>query len=135
MKTRTSNLKFLAFATVFLYAGLAFAQGASSPHVIKVEGDVEGVHDPSIIAEKGTWYLFGTATEKGPRGQLPIRCSQDLHHWKRCGSVFADIPDWIKKESPETQDLWAPDVSIFAGNITSTMRFRRLEKILRESRW
>ena len=115
MKKRTSGFRFLAFAFAFFWAGLAAGQEASSPHVIKVEGDVEGVHDPSIIAEGGTWHLFGTATEKGPRGQLPIRCSQDLQHWKRCGSVFADIPDWIKKESPETHDLWAPDVSYFSG--------------------
>ena len=86
-----------------------------SPHIYHVEGEVEGVHDPSIIAQNGTWYLFGTATEKGPHAQLPMRCSTDLQHWKRCGAVFAAIPDWIHKESPETQDLWAPDISYFNG--------------------
>ena len=73
------------------------------------------MHDPSIIKQGGTWYLFGTATEKGPHAQLPMRCSNDLEHWKRCGAVFAGIPDWIQKESPETKDLWAPDVSYFSG--------------------
>ena len=64
---------------------------------------------PSIIKEADTWYLFGTVTEKISPGQLPIRCSKDLHAWKRCGFVFQSIPDWIKKESPQTKDLWAPD--------------------------
>jgi arabinan endo-1,5-alpha-L-arabinosidase len=38
-----------------------------------------------------------------------------LHHWKRCGYVFPAIPDWIKKKSPETKELWAPDISFFNG--------------------
>jgi arabinan endo-1,5-alpha-L-arabinosidase len=50
-----------------------------------------------------------------PQGQLPIRCSQDLHQWKNCGFVFPQVPDWIKKESPETKELWAPDISYFHG--------------------
>jgi arabinan endo-1,5-alpha-L-arabinosidase len=85
------------------------------PQVIKVEGDVEYVHDPSIAKDGDTWYLFGTANGPVRDGELPIRCSQDLHLWKRCGNVFEKIPDWIKKESPETKELWAPDISYFDG--------------------
>ena len=87
----------------------------TEPQVYKLEGDIEGTHDPSIIKEGATWYLFGTVTEKAPDGQLPIRCSQDLRRWKRCGYVFKTIPEWIKKASPETKDLWAPDPSYFNG--------------------
>lgn len=108
---------FILSLTFFLRTPAAQAQqqASPSPHVFKVEGDVEGTHDPSIIKEGDTWYLFGTATERAPQGQLPIRCSKDLQHWKRCGFVFQTIPEWIKKESPETKDLWAPDVSYFDG--------------------
>jgi arabinan endo-1,5-alpha-L-arabinosidase len=102
-------------AAVVGVGGLPHRDASPAPQVIHVAGDVEGVHDPSIIKEGSTWYLFGTATEKGPHGQLPIRCSNDLHVWKRCGSVFDSIPSWIRKESPETQDLWAPDISYFNG--------------------
>jgi arabinan endo-1,5-alpha-L-arabinosidase len=35
--------------------------------------------------------------------------------WKRCGNVFGKIPDWIMRESPETKELWAPDISYFNG--------------------
>jgi arabinan endo-1,5-alpha-L-arabinosidase len=115
MKKLIGRGKLLAIGALVFAGVVAAGQVSSAPHFYKVEGDVEGVHDPSIIAEKGTWYLFGTATERGPHAQLPMRCSQDLQHWKRCGEVFADIPDWIKKDSPQTRDLWAPDVSYFDG--------------------
>lgn len=92
------------------------AAGSASPHVIEVDGDVAGTHDPSIIKDGDSWYVFATVTGPNPQGQqLPIRCSNDLHHWKNCGFVLQQIPDWIKKESPETKELWAPDVSYFNG--------------------
>ena len=98
--------------------GTTPAQSSSSSpaHAIHVEGEVEGTHDPSIAKEGDTWYVFGTRTNpKIETGQLPIRCSNDLHQWKRCGFVFQSIPEWIHKQSPETVDLWAPDVSFFNG--------------------
>lgn len=115
MSSFTTRSRFLGTFFFLLYPAIAIAQGTPAPHIYKVEGDVEGVHDPSIIKQADTWYLFGTATEKTPHGQLPIRCSQDLQYWRRCGDVFASIPDWIKKQSPETEELWAPDVSYFNG--------------------
>jgi arabinan endo-1,5-alpha-L-arabinosidase len=85
------------------------------PQVIGVTGDVEGTHDPSIIKNGNSWYLFGTATEPKRDGELPVRCSQDLHRWSRCGYVLPGVPQWIQKESPETKELWAPDISYFDG--------------------
>src|SRR5271156_3255820 len=87
----------------------------SAPQVVKVAGDVEYTHDPSIAKDGDTWYLFGTANGPARKGELPIRCSQDLHQWKLCGYVFEKIPDWIMKQSPLTKELWAPDVSFFNG--------------------
>ncbi len=91
----------------------AGARQAVSARVIKVEGDVEYTHDPSIIKEGDTWYLFATANGPVRKGELPIRCSKDLQHWKECGYVFEAVPDWIKKESPYTKELWAPDIAYF----------------------
>jgi arabinan endo-1,5-alpha-L-arabinosidase len=115
MTTRTRGAKFVAIAALLFSGAVTAGQRISAPHIYHVEGDVEGVHDPSIIKQDGKWYLFGTATEKGPHTQLPMRCSNNLEQWKRCGAVFAAIPDWIQKESPETKDLWAPDISYFNG--------------------
>jgi arabinan endo-1,5-alpha-L-arabinosidase len=82
---------------------------------IKLEGDVEFTHDPSIIKDGDTWYLFATANGPVHKGELPIRCSKDLQHWKLCGYVFDAVPEWIKKKSPATRELWAPDISYFNG--------------------
>jgi len=106
---------FLTIAAI-LTAGEASAQSVSLAHAVHVEGDVAGTHDPSIAKEGNTWYVFGTRTNpKIEMGQLPIRCSNDLRLWKRCGFIFQSIPEWIRKQSPETVDLWAPDVSFFNG--------------------
>jgi arabinan endo-1,5-alpha-L-arabinosidase len=113
--------------TIFLITGVVligtlwpkptFAQETVSvaPHAFQVDGDVAGTHDPSIIKEGDTWYLFATATGPNHQGELPIRCSKDLHYWKACGYVFRAIPEWITKEVPGTKDLWAPDISYFNG--------------------
>jgi arabinan endo-1,5-alpha-L-arabinosidase len=98
-----------------ILSGYAQQTASTAPQVIGVSGDVEGVHDPSIIKDGNSWYLFGTATEPQRDGELPVRCSPDLHHWSRCGYVVPGIPQWIQKESPETQELWAPDISFFDG--------------------
>jgi arabinan endo-1,5-alpha-L-arabinosidase len=82
---------------------------------LAVEGDVEYTHDPAIAKDGDTWYLFATGNGPARKGEFPVRCSQDLHHWKLCGSVLDRIPDWIAKESPSTKELWAPDVSYFNG--------------------
>jgi arabinan endo-1,5-alpha-L-arabinosidase len=94
----------------------AAQSGANGPHALKVEGDAQGTHDPSIIKAGDTWYVFSTTTgRQAGGGQLPIRCSNDVTNWKRCGSVFQAIPDWIKQDSPATGSLWAPDISYFDG--------------------
>ncbi len=83
---------------------------AAEPHVFAVSGDVGGTHDPSIMKEGKTWYVF--ATGKAPDGgQFAVRCSEDLEHWRLCGHVFDALPAWIKERSPGTKDLWAPDIS------------------------
>ena len=73
------------------------------------EGDIRQVHDPSIIKEGDTYYLFST------RAGLAIRCSKDLVHWRLCGDVFAHIPEWAVKDVSGLRGLWAPDVAYFNG--------------------
>ena len=76
---------------------------------LEVTGDVDAVHDPVLIEEAGSFYLFSTG-----RG-IPIRCSDNLVNWSQCGAVFFGLPDWIREEVPAVGDLWAPDVSFFDG--------------------
>jgi arabinan endo-1,5-alpha-L-arabinosidase len=120
----------------------ACAQEKSAPQAYTLMGEYAGTHDPSIAVDQGRYYVFATGavhpphTESAPPAppapgqplpatgarpataqlpQLPIRCSPDLHEWKRCGAVFPSIPAWIQKLSPRTEELWAPDISYFDG--------------------
>ena len=117
MRNKTAVLIVISLSICFLTMASGFGQENQQniSQVVKVAGDVEYVHDPSIAKDGDTWYLFGTANGPIRDGELPIRCSQDLHVWKRCGNVFDKVPDWIKKESPATKELWAPDISYFNG--------------------
>ena len=107
------------FLGCLLAAGLSNGargqQSSPSPRARETHGDTQYVHDPAIIREGASWFLFSTANGPERNGEIPIRCSQDLHQWQKCGYVFIEIPQWIKKESPETKELWAPDISYFNG--------------------
>lgn len=84
------------------------------PQALSLSGDYAFTHDPSIAREAGVYYVFATGIAPGG-GQLAVRCSRDLTEWKLCGRVFKEIPEWIRKTSPATKELWAPDISYFNG--------------------
>jgi arabinan endo-1,5-alpha-L-arabinosidase len=106
----------LVLVVLFLSHFSTKAEPTEEPRSFSLEGDVVGTHDPSIIKEGETWYLFATTPPNSKTGdQFPIRCSKDLLKWKMCGYVLTEIPTWIKSESPKTKELWAPDISYFDG--------------------
>ena len=96
-----------------------FSMGAcvgltQSSRPLYLTGDVIPTHDPSLVKQGKTYYVF--ATGKAPDGgELPIRCSEDLQDWRLCGHVFDVMPAWISQRSPQTKDLWAPDISFSHG--------------------
>jgi arabinan endo-1,5-alpha-L-arabinosidase len=98
-----------------VFIGLFMAFACQAQHAYDLSGDFWGTHDPSIMKQGDTWYVF--ATGKAPQGgQFAIRCSTDLKSWRLCGRVFDAIPDWIHKDSPGTPELWAPDISFYKGD-------------------
>jgi arabinan endo-1,5-alpha-L-arabinosidase len=104
----------MRLAALFTALYLCTITHAQTPQAYKLEGDIQGAHDPSMIHAGNTWYVFTTGRAAGG-GQLGIRCSPDLTHWKLCGQVFDVLPQWIKDRSPGTRDLWAPDISFEHG--------------------
>ncbi len=88
-------------------------QDAEPPHVLELFGDLR-VHDPAIIREADTFYLFCTGSRWGS-GIIPIRCSKDLYNWTRCGQVFDTLPAWATKEIAGARGAWAPDISYYRG--------------------
>ena len=73
------------------------------------EGAVQRVHDPHIIREGDSYYIFST----GPG--IPIRRSKDLFRWQVIGRVFDEVPRWARDAVPGVRSLWAPDISHFNG--------------------
>lgn len=100
-----------------LSATLAVASSAqglerTAPEVLALEGDISPVHDPAIIREGATYYLF--ASNRFEEKLVPMFCSPDLRRWTLCGNVFDHVPDWAMQEVPGARGIWAPDIS-FAG--------------------
>lgn len=103
--------RWMLAALVVLLVGPVVAQG---PTAYRLEGDYAFTHDPSIAKDGATYYVFATGKARDG-GQFPLRCSEDLVHWRMCGHVFDAIPQWIKERSPGTKELWAPDISFEHG--------------------
>jgi arabinan endo-1,5-alpha-L-arabinosidase len=109
----------ICFAVVLgILAAGASAESAGNPsapavpQMLPLSGDL-AVHDPAIIREKDTFYVFATGNRRA--GILPIQCSKDLYHWTRCESVFDALPDWAAREIPGARSVWAPDISWYQG--------------------
>lgn len=107
-------LRYFVIFLVLATGGIGCSRGISdSPKMLELSGNL-GVHDPAVIKESDTYYLFSTGGRPG-RGFVPVRCSNDLRNWEFCGYVFDNIPDWAKEEIPGTKGIWAPDISRYNG--------------------
>jgi arabinan endo-1,5-alpha-L-arabinosidase len=107
-------MRFSRAVSASLLVLLATMLSGQEPKAFSLHGDFAFTHDPSIAREGNTYYVFATGAAPGG-GQFAIRCSTNLTDWKLCGHVFDEIPSWIQQVSPKTKDLWAPDISYFAG--------------------
>src|SRR6266852_8538567 len=77
--------------------------------IVDTSGDNTNVHDPTMIKEGSTYYLFSTGAG------IPIRCSKDMKVWDSCGRAFGANPDWAVKAIAGVKDLWAPDIVFHNG--------------------
>jgi arabinan endo-1,5-alpha-L-arabinosidase len=92
----------------------ACARATKAPAVL--QGDFR-VHDPALIKQGETYYVFSTGDERGlNHGAIQIRRSTDLANWELAGTVFSDIPAWVGQAiGGAPPNLWAPDISYFNG--------------------
>lgn len=105
MKRRAS------FALALLLATGGTAASAPSRAPLVLEGAIAGVHDPAILQDGDTYYLFATGHLGSAQGLLPLRSSTDLRHWTLRGASLARLPDWVRTAVPGATGIWAPDVS------------------------
>lgn len=77
-----------------LFTGAAAAQTADVP-----------IHDPVMIEQDGTYYLFGTGEG------IAVWSSPDMEQWEREEPVFDAAPAWVMEMLPDFENhIWAPDI-------------------------
>ncbi len=110
--TRRLNKPLLLVLGLLAVLGLTvfgmYAYSQMRPTTAVDPGNVQA-HDPSMIKQGRTYYLFATG------GTIQIRRSTNLVSWELAGTVFDTIPDWITTAVGNIPDLWAPDISYFNG--------------------
>lgn len=63
------------------------------------------VHDPVMIKQDSTYYLFNTGWGIG------VWSSRDMKAWKKESPVFDKAPEWAVKDIPNFKGhIWAPDI-------------------------
>ena len=69
------------------------------------------VHDPVMIKQKDTYYLFATGNG------LSVYSSKDMKTWRKHMPVFSKTPEWVTKALPNYRgsSMWAPDISYHNG--------------------
>lgn len=68
------------------------------------------VHDPVMIREGDTWYLFCTGMG------ISVYSSNDMKTWKREAPVFETPPSWALEAVPGYKGhTWAPDIAFHNG--------------------
>ncbi|WP_229675645.1 glycoside hydrolase family 43 protein [Saccharibacillus kuerlensis] len=77
-----------------------------------LSGDL-GAHDPTIMKEGNSWYVFSTG--EGIQG---LR-SDDGKNFYRIPQIFLTAPSWWKNYVPNQKpmDVWAPDVKSYNGKV------------------
>lgn len=117
MKPSFPRLAIVSLGVILLLSALAVetvmptatARAQTSASLVPaIKGDL-GAHDPSLIKQGNTYYVFSTG------GNLQIRTSPDLVTWTVAGTVFSAIPTWVTNAVGAIPDLWAPDISLHNG--------------------
>ncbi len=101
----------LILASLF---SLALSARGNEPAVVGKKVDVPQLevvaHDPVIIKEADTYYLFTT----GPG--ISVWTSSDRERWTMQAPVFDPVPSWMKQTvSGFNGHIWAPDISFHDG--------------------
>lgn len=77
-----------------------------------VVGQTSPIHDPALVIEGDTWYVFSTGRinrENG--GTIQIATSRDAGTtWEYSGTIWPEIPAWLDARLPGLDNLWAPEV-------------------------
>ena len=101
-------MRWVRLAMFSAWAATAVAQP------LPLTGDITGIHDPVIIRERDTYWVFSTNTD-APPATIRMRSSRDLRHWTARGHVFDKLPGWAPELIPGARGAWAPDITFVDG--------------------
>jgi len=87
----------------------ACSAGHCSPNIVDRSSDVSPIHDPAILKQDDTYYLYSSSA------LLSFYTSQDMRHWTHAGQVFDKFPDWIQEHLPDADHIGAPDIARYDG--------------------
>ncbi|MDQ8185017.1 family 43 glycosylhydrolase [Pelagicoccus sp. SDUM812002] len=101
----------LSLLNLFSFNLIAFgAEPAKVQDTVDVPREDVVAHDPVLIKEADTYYLFTT----GPG--VSVWSSSDMDNWTMLDPVFDATPDWAMKVVPGFRGhMWAPDISYHDG--------------------
>ena len=86
-----------------------FAQGADVSRTLDVTGAIRDIHDPVLIKQDDSYYLFSTGVG------ILVKRSTDLLTWRvaRGGTVFQQMPEEASDYVTGATNIWAPDISYY----------------------
>jgi len=83
---------------------------AATSGLLALTGDTMPVHDPAILKDGNTYFLFATGSVTDREGLLATRTSTDLKAWTWRGPAYTALPAWTATAVPGTSGIWAPDI-------------------------
>lgn len=96
----------LSAPRIFLAAGLLMVFA----HVLCAEHFNAQVHDPVMIKQDSTYYVFYTGAG------VPVWSSKDMKTWVQGKPVFEKAPDWTLQRYPKFRNVeFAPDITLHNG--------------------
>jgi arabinan endo-1,5-alpha-L-arabinosidase len=113
------SVKLPTAVALLLVAGLlgsssAQAQPGRIEGPLPLAGDLNA-HDPSFTQVGNTWFVLNTGDPAVNGGTIQIKKSTDRKTFTQVGTVWNEIPAWIKTEIPAVTNLWAPEVYRHGG--------------------
>lgn len=97
-----AGFRFIGILSVVTFIAGLMVNNSNAQHI------ETGIHDPVMIQQDDTYYLFGTGGG--------VYSSTDMENWSRAYRVFEEMPEWVHETIPEFRgSYWAPDIAYHEG--------------------
>ncbi|MCH2171900.1 arabinan endo-1,5-alpha-L-arabinosidase [Myxococcota bacterium] len=78
-------------------------------NIVNAGSDISPIHDPSMIKADGSYYIYSSS-------QLgSFYTSSNMRDWSMAGTIFDEIPSWLREQIPGADHIGSPDISYYDG--------------------